>query len=100
MTNLIEDADPFIEAVALPLTRPPMYFGVDIKVFVLNGLATIALFIATSSFPLTLICLPIHGLFMFVCQRDVNAVSVMLKFAQMKKAVRNKAFWGARSYSP
>lgn len=94
-----EDA-PDVEPLILPLTRPPMYFGVDIIVFVVNGLLGIVLFIATSSFLAPLIVLPIHFIGLYLCQRDVHIVRVVQVFLSMRRAIRNRRFWRAGSYSP
>jgi type IV secretion system protein VirB3 len=94
-----EDA-PDVEPLILPLTRPPMYFGVDIIVFVVNGLFGIVLFIATSSFLAPLIVLPIYFIGLYLCQRDVHIVRVVQVFLSMRRAIRNRRFWRAGSYSP
>jgi len=92
----IPDAEPLI----LPLTRPPSYFGVDIVIFVLNGLIGIVLFIATSNFLAPLIVVPIHFIGVYLCQRDIHVVRVTQVFLTMRRAVRNRGFWKAGSYSP
>ncbi|WP_455274887.1 type IV secretion system protein VirB3 [Rhizobium herbae] len=94
-----EDA-PDVEPLILPLTRPPMYFGVDIIVFVVNGLFGIVLFIATSNFLAPLIVLPIHFIGLYLCQRDVHIVRVVQVLLSMRRAIRNRKFWRAGSYSP
>jgi type IV secretion system protein VirB3 len=94
-----EDA-PDVEPLILPLTRPPMYFGVDIIVFVVNGLFGIVLFIATSNFLAPLIVLPIHFIGLYLCQRDLHIVRVVQVLLSMRRAIRNRKFWRAGSYSP
>lgn len=94
------DDTPDVEPLILPLTRPPMYFGVDIIVFVVNGLTGIVLFIATSNFLAPLVVLPIHFIGLYLCQRDIHIVRVAQVFLSMRRAIRNKRFWRAGSYSP
>jgi type IV secretion system protein VirB3 len=96
----MHDDAPDVEPLILPLTRPPMYFGVDIIVFVVNGLFGIVLFIATSNFLAPLIVLPIHFIGLYLCQRDVHIVRVAQVFLSMRRATRNRKFWKAGSYSP
>jgi type IV secretion system protein VirB3 len=96
----MHDDAPDVEPLILPLTRPPMYFGVDIIVFVVNGLFGIVLFIATSNFLAPLIVLPIHFIGLYLCQRDVHIVRVAQVFLSMRRAIRNSRFWKAGSYSP
>lgn len=96
----MHDDAPDVEPLILPLTRPPMYFGVDIIVFVVNGLFGVVIFIATSNFLTPMIVLPIHFIGLYFCQRDVHIVRVVQVFLSMRRAIRNRRFWKAGSYSP
>ena len=96
----MNDDAPDIEPLILPLTRPPMYFGVDIIVFVINGLIGIVLFIATSNFLAPLVILPIHFIGLYLCQRDIHIVRVAQVFLSMRRAIRNRRYWKSGSYSP
>ncbi|WP_320188469.1 type IV secretion system protein VirB3 (plasmid) [Agrobacterium rosae] len=96
----MNDDAPDVEPLIVPLTRPPMYFGVDIIVFVLNGLVGIVLFIATGNFLAPLVVLPIHFIGLYLCQRDVHIVRVAQVFLSMRRAIRNRKFWKSVSYSP
>lgn len=53
----MRDDAPDVEPLIQPLTRPPTYFGVDIIVFVVNGIFGIVIFIASSSFLAPLVVL-------------------------------------------
>ena len=90
------DAEPLIQ----PLTKPPMYFGVDIIVFVVNGIFGIVVFIASSNFLAPLIVLPVHFIALYLCQRDIHIVRVVQVFLSMRRAIRNRRFWKAGSYAP
>ncbi|WP_159952632.1 MULTISPECIES: type IV secretion system protein VirB3 [unclassified Rhizobium] len=96
----MSDDVPDVEPLILPLTRPPMYFGVDIVVFVVNGLVGIVLFIATSNFLAPLVVLPVHFVGVYLCQRDVHIVRVAQVYLATRRAIRNRRFWRAVSYSP
>lgn len=96
----MRDDAPDVEPLIQPLTRPPMYFGVDIIVFVLNGIFGIVVFIASSSFLAPLVVLPVHFIALYLCQRDIHIVRVAQVFLSMKRAIRNRRFWKAGSYAP
>lgn len=77
-----------------------MYFGVDIVVFVVNGLFGIVLFIASSNFFAPVVVVPIHFLALYLCQRDIHIVRIAMVFLSMRRSVRNRGFWKAGSYCP
>ena len=72
----MRDDAPDVEPLIQPLTRPPTYFGVDIIVFVVNGIFGIVIFIASSNFLAPLVVLPIHFIALYLCQRDIHIVRV------------------------
>lgn len=96
----MRDDAPDVEPLILPLTRPPLYFGVDITVFVVNGVLGIVIFIASSNFLAALVVLPIHFIALYLCQRDIHVVRVAQVFLSMRRAIRNRRFWQAGSYAP
>ena len=96
----MRDDAPDVEPLIQPLTRPPMYFGVDIIVFVVTGIFGIVVFIASSSFLAPMVVLPIHFIALYLCQRDIHIVRVVQVFLSMRRAIRNRRFWKAGSYAP
>lgn len=96
----MRDDAPDVEPLIQPLTRPPMYFGVDIIVFVVNGIFGIVVFIASSNILAPLVVLPVHFIALYLCQRDIHIVRVVQVFLSMRRAIRNKRFWKAGSYAP
>ena len=96
----MRDDAPDVEPLIQPLTRPPMYFGVDIIVFVVNGIFGIVVFIASSSFLAPLVVLPVHFIGLYLCQLDIHIVRVAQVFLSMRRAIRNRRFWKAGSYAP
>ncbi len=96
----MRDDVPDVEPLIQPLTKPPMYFGVDIIVFVVNGIFGIVVFIASSSFLAPLVVLPVHFIALYLCQRDIHIVRVVQVFLSMRRAIRNRRFWKAGSYAP
>lgn len=96
----MRDDAPDVEPLIQPLTKPPMYFGVDIIVFVVNGIFGIVVFIASSNFLAPLIVLPVHFIALYLCQRDIHIVRVAQVFVLMRRAIRNRRFWKAGSYAP
>jgi type IV secretion system protein VirB3 len=96
----MRDDNPDVEPLIQPLTRPPMYFGVDIIVFVVNGIFGIVVFIASSNFLAPLVVLPVHFIALYLCQRDIHIVRVAQVFLSIRRAIRNRRFWKAGSYAP
>lgn len=96
----MRDDTPDVEPLIQPLTRPPMYFGVDIIVFVVNGIFGIVVFIASSNFLAPLVVLPVHFIALYLCQRDIHIVRVAQVFLSIRRAIRNRRFWKAGSYAP
>lgn len=96
----MRDDAPDVEPLIQPLTKPPMYFGVDIIVFVVNGIFGIVVFIASSNFLAPLIVLPVHFIALYLCQRDIHIVRVVQVFLSMRRAIRNRRFWKVGSYAP
>ncbi len=96
----MRDDVPDVEPLIQPLTKPPMYFGVDIIVFVVNGIFGIVVFIASSNFLAPLIVVPVHFIALYLCQRDIHIVRVAQVFLSMRRAIRNRRFWKAGSYAP
>ena len=95
----MRDDAPDVEPLIQPLTRPPTYFGVDIIVFVVNGIFGIVIFIASSNFLAPLVVLPIHFIALYLCQRDIHIVRVAQVFLSMRRPIRNRGFWKAWSYA-
>lgn len=96
----MRDDAPDVEPLIQPLTRPPMYFGVDIIVFVVNGIFGIVVFIASSNFLAPLLVVPVHFIALYLCQRDIHIVRVVQVLLSMRRAIRNRRFWKAGSYAP
>lgn len=96
----MRDDAPDVEPLIQALTRPPMYLGIDIIVFVFNGLMGIVVFIASSNFLAPLVVLPIHFIALYLCQRDIHIVRVVQVFLSMRRAIRNRRFWKAGGYAP
>lgn len=98
---MVEDEDVHTEPLSIALTRPPMKWGVRYEVFALNGMISTIIFIATSSFilaPGTFVL--VHAICAYLCQKDPYIFHILERRMSKKRAVRNQAFWGARSYSP
>lgn len=97
----MDDEEVYVEPVSLPLTRPPMKWGVRYEVFALNGILAVIGFIATSSFMLGLgVFGVVHLVSAYLCQRDSYIFHIFERRVSKRGAVANLTFWGARSYSP
>ncbi len=97
----MNDDEVYVEPVSLPLTRPPMKWGVRYEVFALNGMLAVIAFIATSSFVLGLGVFGVmHLVSAYLCQRDPYIFHICERRVSKRGAIGNIGFWGARSYSP
>jgi len=97
----MDDDEVYVEQVSLPLTRPPMKWGVRYEVFALNGMLAVIAFIATSSFVLGLGVFGVtHLVSAYLCQRDPYIFHIFERRVSKPGAIGNIGFWGARSYSP
>ena len=97
----MDDDEVYVEPVSLPLTRPPMKWGVRYEVFALNGMLAVIAFIATSSFVLGLGVFGItHLVSAYLCQRDPYIFHIFERRVPKRGAIGNIGVWGARSYSP
>ena len=80
------------------LTRPPMYAGVPLNYFALNGFLNLVLFIATTSFKLIVMSFAtIHLLGYFCCLIDVRFFDLLFGKLQCSLC-KNVWFWGCNSY--
>ena len=79
-----------------------MRWGVTFSALLVNGVVTMNLFLFTGNLVVLLLCLPIHGLCLLLCARDVRIFDLLLLWARtgLAAAVRNRARWHASSYSP
>ena len=60
------------DALFVGLTRPPMRFGVTFTALLVNSLITMELFVLTKQLLTLLVALPVHGVCMLACARDVR----------------------------
>ena len=96
----MDNDEVYVEPVSLPLTRPPMKWGVRYEVFALNGMLAVIAFIATSSFVLGLgVFGGTHLVSAYLCQRDPYIFHIFERRVSKRGAIGNIGFWGARSYS-
>ncbi|WP_273795053.1 type IV secretion system protein VirB3 [Brucella intermedia] len=97
----MEDDLPVLEPVSLALTRPPVKWGVRYEIFALNGMINVIVFVASGSFLIPIVtAILVHGIAVYLCQRDPYIFHILERLVMSKRAVRNLRFWGARSYSP
>ena len=82
------------------LTRPTMVFGVQFEAFVINGMFTAVVFLATGN-PLYLaIGLPVHGIAYAISLNEPRAFSLFFLWLMSKSKCQNRGYWKVNSYSP
>jgi type IV secretion system protein VirB3 len=97
---MAEEVPIIVDPLFLACTRPAMFAGVPMEAFALNGMVTMAIFIATSSFLGLLIAVAIHLLFREMVKHDYNKFRVLMAFFETKARSRNSSYWGGSSCTP
>lgn len=89
-----------IHPLFVGLTRPPMYVGVTLNFFMMNGFISLVLFVALMriALPLTLFGL-LHGIGFFCCKVDCYLFHILWgKLTYLNN--KNRGFWHCQSYDP
>jgi len=83
-------------------TRPPTRWGVPYLALLLNGVATMEVFLMVKNPLILLLAIPVHGVCMLLCARDARFFELALLSAQtrMPGLIGNLAAWKGNSYSP
>lgn len=84
----------------LACTRPAMWQGVPLFAVVLNGMATMIVFIVFSNPLYLLIGLVIHYAMRTLVSRDYNMFSILWLWFNTNGRALNKERWGGSSVSP
>ncbi len=83
-------------------TRPPTRWGVPYLALLFNMVVTMEIFLSAKNPLLLLLALPIHGVCMLLCARDIRFFELAMLWSQtrMPSLAGNLQSWGANSYSP
>jgi len=83
-------------------TRPPTRWGVPYLALLLNGVATMEVFLLVKNPLILLLAIPVHGVCMLLCARDVRFFELGMLWAQtrMPGLIGNLVAWKGNSYSP
>jgi type IV secretion system protein VirB3 len=83
-------------------TRPPMRWGVTYSALLVNGVATMEVFLVTRNLLTLLLALPIHGICALLCARDARFFDLALLWGRTRipALLANVRFWKSSSYSP
>jgi type IV secretion system protein VirB3 len=84
------------------VTRPPMRWGVTYSALLVNGVATMEIFLLTKNLLALFLALPIHGICALLCARDARFFDLVLLWARTRipALLANARFWRSSSYSP
>jgi type IV secretion system protein VirB3 len=96
--NLGLTADPLFVGI----TRPPMRWGVTYSALLVNGVATMEVFLLTKNLLTLALCLPIHGVCALLCARDARYFDLVLLWGRTRipALLANGRFWRASSFTP
>ncbi|MCA3653797.1 MAG: VirB3 family type IV secretion system protein [Methylobacterium sp.] len=89
---------PLIVPLVRALTRAPTLMGVPYMYFMMNGVATAVIFLASHNLAMLLVTIPLH-LFGFVMTLRDERIFEILFVRSTKCPPHSRAFWGADSYS-
>lgn len=89
---------PLIVPLVRALTRAPTLMGVPYMYFMMNGVATAVIFLASHNLAMLLVAIPFH-LFGFVMTLRDERIFEILFVRSTRCPPRSRAFWGADSYS-
>jgi type IV secretion system protein VirB3 len=83
-------------------TRPPMRWGVTYSTLVVNGVATMEIFLLTKNLLTLLLAAPIHGVCALLCARDARFFDLALLWGRTRipALLASARFWKSSSYSP
>jgi type IV secretion system protein VirB3 len=79
-----------------------MRWGVTYSALLVNGVATMEVFLLTKNLLTLALCLPIHGVCALLCARDARYFDLVLLWGRTRipALLANARFWKASSYTP
>lgn len=83
------------------VTRPALTFGVPYAALLVNGFATLELFLMTRNLLALAVCVPIHGIAWLLCLAEPRIFELLAVRVQVRarSGPRGRRRWGAASYS-
>jgi len=83
-------------------TRPATIWGVTYSAVMLNAVCVMELFLTTKNLLTLLVAVPIHGVCMLLCARDVRYFDLLLLWGRTRlpALLTNSRVWHASSHSP
>jgi type IV secretion system protein VirB3 len=90
------------ERLFVGATRPPMRWGVTYAALLANMVITMEMFLLSRNLFALLLCAPVHGLCVLLCQRDARYFDLLLLWMRTRvpSLLGNQCHWRACSYSP
>lgn len=89
--------EPLITPLVKGLTRPPSLLGVPYQVFMVIGVVTAIVFLATKNLVMLLVIAPLYAICRMMIVRD-PAIFEVLAVRCRRTPPRSNSFWGAKSY--
>ena len=90
-----------IDTLAVGLTRPPLFMGVNLRLFFATVIVSVLICIDTRSFYGIPIFIFLYLLMLRMSAKDVNFFMLWIKWLSKTPPVVNSFFWGGtNSYEP
>ena len=91
-----------VDELFVAATRPSTRWGVPFIAILLNTVLTMEIFLCIKNPLIFLLALPIHGVCMLLCARDIRFFELASLWAQTRLPgiLANRRAWGGNSHSP
>ncbi|MFW8642295.1 type IV secretion system protein VirB3 [Rhizobium beringeri] len=89
-----------VAPLVLGLTRPRMFWGVPIGLFVGELMIVVMTFLNTKNLAMFLLFLPLHAAAYVIMVRDPHLANVIRVRIAKCPWTKNRHFWGGNSYEP
>lgn len=91
-----------VDALFVAATRPPTRWGVPYLAILINMVLILEVFLLVKNPLILLLALPVHGVCMLLCARDVRFFELAMLWAQTRMAgiAGNLFAWKGNTYSP
>lgn len=89
-----------VDALSVGLTRPATVAGVPLSALLIGEGAVMAAFMTTGKLLFLPLALPVYGVLRLMSASNPRIFAEIAAWARVHGRCRNRAFWGAASFSP
>ncbi len=94
------DAEPHLDPLVGGLTKPPMFLGVPMKLFIIELVLVVMIFINTKNLLMFFLFVPFHSIAYGLTVRDARFIEILVVWLGKCPMTRTRAFWGGDTYVP